>query len=723
MDLENKKPMPMKRRTRGVFLFVFFVIIYAVFVCLYNDHVQQRLLKEMERHALVLEDDIWTLNPYGSVNYLSLAAARDNYSKITIEDVPGAKLISVEGPELTGIDGLLEKLGFFPEQVLTAPIVHEGNAIGRLRVVHRNRNIYVFFYAGLILGLLFVAIVLFYKTVDAKREVEGTVLARTAELRQEIEERSRVAQALRQSEERFQYAMRATKDGLWDWDISNDSVYFSPGYYSILDYEDKEFPMAEQEWRNRVHPDDMEKTLEALQDCVDDRAEGFEAEFRMKTKHGDWKWILGRGRAVSRDENGRAVRLVGTHVDITGRKHAEQERRRLEAQLQRSEKMELVGTLAGGVAHDLNNILGAIVGYPDLLLEKLSRSDPMRSHLVAIRESGERAALIVQDLLTLARRGVATREPENLNRIIGRYLKSREFAKLKELHPNVEVEAELADNLPNILGSEVHLAKTIMNLCDNAAEAMPKGGKLKIFTANEYLDGPIKGYDHIEEGNYVALTVTDEGVGISKDDLKRIFEPFYSKKVMGRSGTGLGMAVVWGTVKDHKGYIDVESKEGVGATFKLYFPVTEDSVRDKNKAVLIEEILGNGEKILVVDDVGDQREIAINILKRLGYSVDAVSTGEEAVAYVKDNPVDLLVLDMIMEPGMDGLETYRQIVQIRPEQKAIISSGFSETDRVRKAQKLGAGQYIKKPYTLEQLGLVVKQELSPEGYAGRSQKG
>ncbi|GAG24157.1 unnamed protein product, partial [marine sediment metagenome] len=243
-----------------------------------------------------------------------------------------------------------------------------------------------------------------------------------------------------------------------------------------------------------------------------------------------------------------------------------------------------------------------------------------------------------------------------------------------------------------------------MNLVSNAAEAMPGGGEMLISTESRYIDRPIRGYDEVEEGDYVVLTVSDTGVGIPTEDLERIFEPFYTKKKMGRSGTGLGMAVVWGTVKDHNGYIDLQSIEGKGTTFTLYFPVTRKELAKDKAPVSIKDYMGKGESILIVDDVKEQRDIASSILSELGYSVSSVSSGEEAVEYLKNYSADLLLLDMIMDPEIDGLETYKRILEFHPAQKAIIASGFSETDRVKEAQKLGAGKYIKKPYTLEKIG-------------------
>jgi signal transduction histidine kinase/ActR/RegA family two-component response regulator/HAMP domain-containing protein len=400
--------------------------------------------------------------------------------------------------------------------------------------------------------------------------------------------------------------------------------------------------------------------------------------------------------------------------EIIERKKSEEERRRLETRLQQAKKMEAIGTLAGGVAHDLNNILSGIVSYPDLLLMDLPKDSPMRKPINTILASGQKAAAIVEDLLTLARRGVTANRVVNLNNIVDEYLKSPEHAKLFAVHYNVQLESNLEKPLLNVLGSPVHLSKTIMNLVSNAAEAMPDGGTITLTTENRYIDCPVKSYDYydeVEEGDYVVLSVIDQGIGISPEDMDRIFEPFYTKKKMGRSGTGLGMAVIWGTVKDHGGYIDIESSGERGTTIRLYFPATREEPVKYWGRLSIQHYMGKGESILIVDDVKEQREIASSMLRKLGYSAISVSSGEEAIRYIKWNSVDLLLLDMIMVPGIDGLETYRRILEIRPGQKAVIASGFSETERVREAKRLGAGAYVKKPYIMERIGIAIRDEL------------
>jgi signal transduction histidine kinase/ActR/RegA family two-component response regulator len=390
---------------------------------------------------------------------------------------------------------------------------------------------------------------------------------------------------------------------------------------------------------------------------------------------------------------------------------ARKKQKKLQLQLNHAQKMEAIGTLAGGVAHDLNNVLSAQVGYPDLLLMDLPEDSPLTEPILMIKESGLKAAAIVQDLLTMARRGVIVEDIINLNQVVDTFFNSPQYERIKMFNPDVIIKSNLDTDLLNIMGSTVHLFKILMNLLHNAAEAMPHGGDIIISTKGEYIDRQLKGGDPVKEGDYAILSVSDTGIGIDPKDIERIFEPFFTKKVMGRSGTGLGMAVVWGTVKDHKGYIDVQSTKDQGTTFTLYFPVVREEIEEKKKALPMEKYMGRGESLLIVDDVETQRNIASDMLVKLGYSVVSAASGEQAVDYIKENSADLIILDMIMGLGIDGCETYKQILKIYPEQKAVITSGFSETARVKEAQSLGAGEYIKKPYTFEKIGLAVKREL------------
>ena len=524
----------------------------------------------------------------------------------------------------------------------------------------------------------------------------------------DVSQRYQAEEALRRSEQKYRTILESIEEGYFELDLRGSLAFFNTALCRITGLPADQ--IAGINYREYTTPETAEQMLQV-----------FRRVYQTAKPSGvqDFEIIMRDGRSIAIDlaaspifdPAGKIIGFRGLVRDISERQKAERQRQELEERLQRAQKMKAIGTLAGGVAHDLNNILSGIVSYPDLLLMDLPQDSPLRKPIETIRESGNKAAAIVQDLLTLARRGVSVSEILNINDTVLDYLRSPECSKLKSFHPLVAIDTRLDDCLLNIIGSPVHLAKTIMNLVSNAAEAMPDGGTIRISTRNTYVDQPIKGYDHVAEGDYAVVEVSDAGVGIPAGDLKLIFEPFFTKKKMGRSGTGLGMAVVWGTVKDHKGYIDVHSAEGRGTTFTLYFPVTRREKAAIEDGRPLDRLRGSGETILVVDDVQQQREIAAAILTQLGYTVRTVASGEEAVDDMQNQCADLLVLDMIMESGIDGLETYRRIMCHRPGQKAIITSGYSETSRVSEAQRLGAGQYLKKPYTIANLGMAVKEEL------------
>ena len=524
-------------------------------------------------------------------------------------------------------------------------------------------------------------------------------------LRQEIVERTRVEEALRKSEIKYRDIYFNIQDVYYETSPDGIILEISPSIENFSQYKHEEL-IGKSLYDIYADPEETHRVINEI--LVNGKVSDYEINLKDKDNS---KRPCSIVAIAIKDEQGIPLKFAGSMRDIFNRKQAEKERKDLEEKIARLEKMEALGLLAGGVAHDLNNVLSGIVGYPDLLLMELPENSPLRQSIFNIQKSGQKAADIVQDLLTLARRGVITSDVLNLNDIVKDYLASPEHERLKAFYAGVQIETNLDCELLNIKGSPFHLRKTVMNLVSNAAEAQVAGGNITLLTRNQYIDRPIKGYDNIHEGDYVVLEVSDTGIGIATEELNRIFEPFYTKKVMGRSGTGLGMAVVWGTVQDHRGYIDIESKEGQGTTFYLYFPVTRDSIVAKKSVIPVEAYMGTGQTILVVDDVRDQRELASSMLTRLGYSARAVSSGEKAIDYLKNNSTALVLLDMIMDPGIDGLDTYRQILKLHPKQKAIIASGFSETKRAKKAQRLGAGQYVKKPYTLEKIGIAVKNEL------------
>jgi PAS domain S-box-containing protein len=390
-------------------------------------------------------------------------------------------------------------------------------------------------------------------------------------------------------------------------------------------------------------------------------------------------------------------------IDITKQKY-------LEEKLQRAQKMETIGTLAGGVAHDLSNILGAIVGYPELLMMDIPEDSPHYDQLVKIKSAGKRAAAIAHDLLTLSRRGVPISDVVDINETVEHFLSGPELEDLIARHPGIHIQTELSSEDVLVKGSPVHLFKSLMNIVFNAAEAIVDKGMIRISTEKKWLDAG----EH-DSGHYVILTVEDSGYGIAPDNLKRVFEPFFTKKVMGKSGTGLGMVIVWATIEDHKGFIDIDSRVGYGTTVRLNFPATSEKRQFPPPVDDPMEYSGHGNTVMIIDDDVEHREIANLMLTRLGYDVVAVESGEAAVAeFRRDYRPDIVMLDMMLGRGEDGLETYQQILKIHPGQKAIIASGYSESSRVKKARMLGVGAYVKKPYNLMEIGAAVRHEIDRE---------
>ncbi len=405
--------------------------------------------------------------------------------------------------------------------------------------------------------------------------------------------------------------------------------------------------------------------------------------------------------------------FVSGHIALAiKRKKATVEKKKLEEQYNRAQKMESMGRMAGAVAHDLNQILTGLVTFPDIVLMDMEEDNPFREQFKKIKESGRRAAAIVEDLLSIARGSIDTSEVVDINDIINECLNSTEIHQLKKKKPGLIIDIGLDPFLKNTSSSKVQILKILNNLINNAAEAMPEGGRILVSSSNREIRTPIKGYEIIPEGEYVRLCVSDIGTGIPDLDIKRIFEPYFSKKVLGRSGSGLGLAVVWNIVKENGGFIDVKSEVGSGTVFYIYLPVIKGKTAKKSKKPEYEKFFGNGERILIIDDEFDQRDAGTTILKKLNYFPSAVSCSDEAIGFLCENKVDLVLLDMILNDGqMDGLGLFKEIKKMNPEQNIIIISGFSASGKIKEIQKYETVGFLRKPYTIEEIGLIVKKEL------------
>ncbi len=397
--------------------------------------------------------------------------------------------------------------------------------------------------------------------------------------------------------------------------------------------------------------------------------------------------------------------------DMTVYLRKERENRELKEKLAQSQKMEALGLLAGTVAHDLNNILSGVVTYPELILMQLSEDHPLRASIRKIHDSGKRAAAVVNDLLTVTRGAATEKQIIDLNAIVRDYLGSPECFDLRIRYPGVHLVSELEEPSPRILVSDIHIKKTLMNLVVNAAEAVQeskRNGIVTVSTRTVHFDHPYQGYQVVPPGDYALIRVADTGCGISADDLNRIFEPFYTRKVMGKSGTGLGLTVVWNTVCDHGGTVDVKSGPD-GTTFDLYFPIYKGPLNHVRPVVPdVTLSFGKRERILVVDDEPDQRNIADMMLKQLHYVPETVESGEKAIDLLGRIGVDAVILDMIMPSGMGGRETFERMQQIRPGIPTIIASGYADTEDIRETLRAGAAAFLQKPYSIASLASTLR---------------
>ncbi|UCD64885.1 MAG: PAS domain S-box protein [Candidatus Zixiibacteriota bacterium] len=518
-------------------------------------------------------------------------------------------------------------------------------------------------------------------------------------------ERKQQEMLLRQSEEDHRTLVETMRDGVMKVDTGEDIMFANPAACSILGYAHHE--LEGMNLRDIVVSDDLELIHSQTRERLKKRRSRY--DLRVVRKDGEERLVsISAGPCLN--DRGKVVGTVGVFTDITELKRAQEEGQKLREKLANAQRMESLGVLAGGVAHDLNNILGPLVGYPELIRRRLPEDSPLREQVAKIEESAQRAAEVVQDLLTMGRRGRYEMARVNINDIVTMYLESPDFCNQKARFPDVTTSVQLNSDIPPVYGSSTHLSKVIMNLVINALDAMPDGGTLTVKSECRQLTQLLSGYDNIEQGRYNIIIVKDTGIGIEEADTKRIFDPFFSKKRLGKSGSGLGLAVVYAVVKDHNGYVDVISEPDRGSDFVIYLPVFESSVpAGEEKPVY--DLKGN-EKVLVVDDVREQRELAVTLLSSLGYDMTAVASGREAVEYLRHDTCDVIILDMIMEPDFDGLDAYREIIGIHPDQKAVIVSGFSQTDRVKEAEKLGVTRYVKKPYTMQKLGKAVREVLA-----------
>lgn len=540
-------------------------------------------------------------------------------------------------------------------------------------------------------------------------QLEGLVKKRTAELskankqlKQEIEEHKQADKELQEKQKELDIIFNSVPALIWSKNTEGKYFRVNKTYCEAVglskerildrsDYDLYTIDIADQYTKYDQKVIDSGKPVSGIEE-------------RHLKPSGDYGWSLTE-KSPYYDDEGNIVGTIGFALDITKLKQAEEEKRKLEAQFQKAQKFESIGTLAGGIAHDFNNLLMGIQGDTSLMLMDIDSHQPHYERLKNIEKQIKSGVDLTSQLLGYASKGMYEVKPTNLNQMVEET--SRTFGRTRK---QITIHSNLAEDLFAIEADQGQIEQILLNLFINASDAMPGGGDLYLKTKNvAHKDMKSELYKS-KAGNYVKLTVTDTGEGIDKSTMERIFDPFFTTKEMGR-GTGLGLASVYGIVKAHGGYIDVESKENQGMTFEIYLPATTKRVSKTKKDS--EKLIKQTGTILFVDDEAYIRKICMSILEKIGYRVLSAKNGQEAIELYRNNKdeIDIVLLDMIM-PNMSGGEAYDHLKEINPEVKVLLSSGYSIDGEATEILNRGCDEFVQKPFNIEKLSAKISKVLN-----------
>ena len=516
----------------------------------------------------------------------------------------------------------------------------------------------------------------------------------------DITDRRRMEDKLRESEERYRLVARATFNAIRDWDLTSNTVQWSPEVETLFGYSVDEIGPAVGWWKERVHPEDRERVELSMHDILDNGDEIWREEYRFRCADGSYSVVTDRG-SVLRDRKGKPIRQISAMMDVTGE-------RRLQEQVYRKSRLEGVGKLAAGVAHDFNNLLTGIKGYANLALGEAAEASSMARDLGEVQKLADRAAGLARQLLLFSRQQPIEPVVMNINSLVEKITKMLR----RLIGEEIELEFIPAEDLWNVEADAGQLEQVLMNLVVNARDAMPRGGKLTIETSNAELDQTYaKEHAGVEPGEYVMLAVTDTGCGMDEAMQQHIFEPFYTTKGPDK-GTGLGLSTAYGIVKQHGGNIWLYSERGRGTTFKVYLPSVTEEAEVKAAEASQEESPRGTETILLVEDEGAVLAVGERVLRAQGYEVLTASCPAEAkeVESQHDGRLDLLLTDVVM-PGSSGRVLFDDLRERREDLRVLYISGYADGAIVHHGVLDPGTPFLQKPFTGERLGRKVREVL------------
>jgi PAS domain S-box-containing protein len=526
----------------------------------------------------------------------------------------------------------------------------------------------------------------------------------------DITESKRAEQSLRISEERFREMAELMPQTVFETDAAGKLTFANRKAFENFGYSQQDFDSGLNSL-NMLAPEDHQRAAENIIRIMGGEEIGLN-EYTALRKDGSSFPIMTHSAAIVRD--GKTLGVRGVIIDITDRKKAEEARNRLETQLHQAQKLETIGTLAGGIAHDFNNLMATILGNTSLMLYDIDSTHPHYEPLKNIERQINRGAELTTQLLGYARKGKYYVKPVNLNQIV-----EESAAAFGRTRKEISIHYELADDLLAVEADHGQIQQVLLNLFVNAADAMAHGGSLVLKTSSATHDDIKSKQYHPAAGDYLRLTVSDTGVGMDKKVRQRIFDPFFSTKETGK-GTGLGLASVYGIIKNHGGYIDVQSQPGQGSQFSIFLPASDKEVLNITEPA--PEIMKGSGTILIVDDEKIVLDVSARILKKLGYTVLESNNGRDAVVLYKKHQekINLVVLDIVM-PDMGGDEVYDRLKEIDPEVKILLCSGYSIDDQAREIMERGCEGFIQKPFSMKAMSDKLSEVLPKRGAGGISQ--